>query len=691
MAAPGAYPFQEEADALEDTYRRLLFYYAEGSTDPMQTKIYNELTASAYELADRIMQNALIRESPELYYAARRTFDAHPENMAELIEVILSSYEIDDRVFAEKSTALLFKRIWTSGYLAEEEAASLRAAIGGENAPLPGNAAGAGHMTIVNCQIVSALILGLQAQFDKRKFLLLGIAAGSDDREVKIRAYTGILITLYLYRRRIDCLPEIGHCLDALAERPEFRKIIHMIILRFILSRETEKISNRIRDELIPEMMKLHPHTPPGDVSPENFEEGMNPEWMEKLSGGKLGKKLEELNRLQEEGADIMHSTFIHLKNFPFFNETGNWFLPFSRSVVTAPEKDAVMKSLELMTGAGFMCNSDLYSFYFSLRQMPDAGRRLMTGRLEEQLNEINRQRKAEIQTGDDAFERIVGQYVQDLYRFYKLYPRRGEFNDIFEQRLDFHNLPVLQACFADRNDLTDIADNYLRKNYFDDALTVYGRLSESSGGDDETLYQKTGYCRQMSGDYGGAIADYAKAEIINPASKWLLRRAAQCYRAARQPAKAVDYYLRYEKLDPENLSVLLSIGSCYLDMKNYPEALKYYFKADYLDAGSNKAWRPIAWCSFLTGKYDQARNYYGKILSCRPDSPDYMNAGHTEWVLQNIRGALALYRKSAAATEGGHEKFRAAFTRDIPELAAAGIDPAEIPLILDQLSYSPE
>jgi tetratricopeptide (TPR) repeat protein len=236
---------------------------------------------------------------------------------------------------------------------------------------------------------------------------------------------------------------------------------------------------------------------------------------------------------------------------------------------------------------------------------------------------------------------------------------------------------------------LLNIADHYLHRNYFEDALTLYERLSATREENDDTLFQKTGYCRQMRGDYKGAIADYAKAEIMNPGSKWLLRRTAQCYRAVGKPEKAIGYYLQYEKSDPENLSLLLSIGSCYLDMKNYTEALKYYFKVDYLDAKGNKAWRPVAWCSFLTGKYDQARNYYNKVLSHNPDSQDYMNAGHTEWALRNLKKALVFYKKSVEMLNGDYKKFRTTFDRDIPELTAAGIDPAEIPLISDQLRYS--
>ena len=691
IADNNVYLFSDEINSLQDTYRQLLYYYSAGTKDAMRIKIYYKLLVSAYELTDKITQKILVSDSPELYYSIRRTHEIHPESVKKLTDVIRSAYDINI-VLVEESTAKLFRLIWTTFFLTDEEMKCLRSSLIPNDPISKTQKKTPLNLTITNCQIVSALILALQKTFDKRKMLLLIDAAESSDEEVKIRAYTGILLTLYLYKNRIDLYSEINMRIDSLTEDPDFRRIVYHIILRFILSRETEKISNKLKDEIIPEMMKLNPKFNPNislkDISPESIESDMNPEWIEKLSDTPLGKKIEELNDLQEEGADLMHSTFIHLKSFPFFNEISNWFIPFNKEQSLLSDGDTVIKSLEFITNVGFMCNSDLYSFYLSIKQIPEEGRKMMIGQMESQLSELKQQKMAELRTQNDNAERIIGQYVQDLYRFHKLYQRKKEFFDIFTQMLDFHNLTVLQQYFSNKNDLLNIAEYYLRKNYFEDARVLFERLSDASVGD-EMFFQKIGYCLQMTGNHEKAISEYAKAELINPDSKWLMRRMAQCYRAVNQTENAILYYLHYEKLNPENLSVLLSIGSCYLEMKNYSDALKYYFKVDYLDKESGKAWRPIAWCSFLAGKYDQARNYYNKILSYNPDSQDYMNAGHTEWVLQNTTGALDLYKKSLLSTKSDYVKFKTEFESDIPELVAAGVEKDEIPLMLDNVRYT--
>ena len=190
-----------------------------------------------------------------------------------------------------------------------------------------------------------------------------------------------------------------------------------------------------------------------------------------------------------------------------------------------------------------------------------------------------------------------------------------------------------------------------------------------------------------MNGDLQGALDAYLRADLLNPGSKWVIRRIAGCYRSLKEPEEALKYYRRYEKLNPDNLSITISIGHCYLELKNYSEALKCFFKVDYMDSNS-KAWRPIAWCSFLTGKYDQARNYYKKILENQPNTQDLLNAGHTEWALQNIKGAIEFYKQAVDMEYGDFHKFQEEFNQDIPDLIVAGIEDSEISLMMDQLRY---
>lgn len=682
------YSFQDKLNELQETYKYMLRYRIEGVKDPLQDQIYNNLLASTYELADLVKHKGLATESPLSYYSRRRTMQIQPAISYLQLHTQLTSPAgvASSSLSYESALSALFQKIWVSNPLKAEEVEQIKAIL--EDHALPFTA---------GSQIVSALMLGLQAAFDKEKLLLLFDAANLLDDEVRVRALIAILLTLYTYRKRTSLYPQIENRLSALAESyPGFTQALRSITLRFILARETEKITRKLQDEIIPEMMKLSPKISKKinlkDLSPEQLSDEMNPEWQDMFTDSSLGKKMEEFSELQQEGADVMHSTFIHLKHFPFFRELSNWLLPFTTNHSAFGDRFSKNKGekqmLDSMTLAAFMCNSDKYSFYFSMMQLPEEHRRVMMNQFDSQASELIQQTKEELISKRGKVETIAGQYIQDLYRFYKLYPSHLDFDDIFTFALDFHNLPILQPYISDEESLFSIAEYYLRKNYFSDALVIYNHLAQSHT-ESDILFQKIGYCKQMTGDLKGALDAYLRADLLNTESKWVIRRIAGCYRTLKQPEEALKYYHRYELLSPDNLSVQISIGHCHLELKNYNEALKYYFKVDYLDHKSTKAWRPIAWCSFLTGKYDQARNYYKKILNNQPNMQDLLNAGHTEWALQNIKGALSYYKQAVEMENGDFSKFREQFNQDIPDLLVAGIEKSEVPLMLDQLRYT--
>ena len=686
IAGSKEYSFQDKLNELQDTYKYMLRYRIEGMNDPMQEQIYKNLQASVYELADIVRHKALAQESPLIYYSRRRNMQIRPDVSYKQLHTKLSDdHQIGNRTDFDVSNVTLFNKIWTSNLLSQEEAMQIKSIIEDRSLPFT-----------TGSLIVSSLMLGLQAAFDKEKIMLLFDAAGLFEEEIRVRALISILITLYTYRKRTNLYPQVSNRLAALAEVPGFTQAIRTITLRFILARETEKITRKLQDEIIPEMMKLSPKISNKinlkDISPELLGNEMNPEWENVFADSALGKKMEEFSELQQEGADVMHSTFVHLKNFPFFYELSNWLLPFTiehSSFGNQFESNTTEKQvLDSMTLAAFMCNSDKYSLYFSMMQLPAEARKMMMNQFDSQASEMIQQNKEELISKRGKLEVITSQYIQDLYRFFKIYPSHLDFNDIFTMPLDFHNLEILKPYISDEESLTSIAEYYLRKNYFSDALVIFNRLFQTKQ-DSEILFQKIGYCKQMEGDLNGALDAYLRADLLNPDSKWVIRRIAGCYRSMKQPEEALKYYHRYEKLNPDNLSVQINIGHCHLELKNYNEALKCFFKVDYLDSKSHKAWRPIAWCSFLTGKYDQARNYYKKILEFQPNIQDLLNAGHTEWALQNIKGALSCYHKAALLENGEFYKFQELFNQDIPDLLIAGIEETDVALMLDELRYT--
>mgnify|MGYP002534971739 CR=1 FL=1 len=688
------YSFQDRLNELQDTYKYMLRYRIEGAKDPMQDQIYNNLIASSYEFADIVKHKALSVDSPLSFYSRRRMMQKELTNYdqlhkvlrnASLVKIETPTGTITEQQQIESATILLFNKIWTSNPLNKEEIASIRNLLNDQELPF-----------IIGSQIVSALMLGLQVAFDKEKLLLLFDAANLQEDEIRYRALIGILLTLYTYRKRTALYPQIADRLAALSEGfPNFTKAIRTITLRFILARETEKITRKLQDEIIPEMIKLGPKISQKinlkDINPELLGNEMNPEWQNMLSNSSLGKKMEEFSELQQEGADVMHSTFVHLKHFPFFRELGNWFIPFTTEhsafgnqlSKNQTEKDM----LDSMTLAAFMCNSDKYSLYFSMMQLPDQARQMMMGQFGSQASEMIQQTKEELISKRGKLEIISGQYIQDLYRFFKLSVRKSEFRDIFKEKLDLHHVPALDNILHWEDVLFPIADFYLSKERWDEAIEIYEELETIGGfeGESAEYYQKFGYALQKRKKYAEAIQAYLKADTLKPDNIWNNRHLAICYRLNRNYQVAITYYKKVEEAAPEDTNVTFHIGSCLAELGQYEEALNYFFKLDFIENNCIKAWRGIGWCSFISQKHEQAMKYYEKIIEQKPLAIDYMNAGHVAWVMGDIQKASVFYGKAITAS-GNRERFLEMFHKDEEALLTQGIREEDIPLMLDLL-----
>ena len=165
-------------------------------------------------------------------------------------------------------------------------------------------------------------------------------------------------------------------------------------------SKETEKIQRKLQDEILPEMMKLSPNLR-NKLSIEALltdalNEDKNPEWQDifKDSPG-LMDKMEELSEMQMKGADVFMTSFANLKNFPFFSELTNWFVPFYpnhpqllRSSSLEDQQDN-QKLFDLILKTPVLCNSDKYSFCFSMQTIPPEYKKMMFDSLSAEFDQL--------------------------------------------------------------------------------------------------------------------------------------------------------------------------------------------------------------------------------------------------------------------------------------------------------------
>lgn len=67
------------------------------------------------------------------------------------------------------------------------------------------------------------------------------------------RALTGIALAAYFQADRINLYPELVSALKLMEDDPAALKQLHDIQIIFLLSRETEKIDKKMKEEIIPQ------------------------------------------------------------------------------------------------------------------------------------------------------------------------------------------------------------------------------------------------------------------------------------------------------------------------------------------------------------------------------------------------------------------------------------------------------
>lgn len=679
------------------SYQYMLQYMRQGVNDPERQKLYRQLLAETRELAEQARISLLDEVSTHYYHALHKNkrnmeagygmsswlkvLESFPDDMAVCQLMPDNKQSLDSALQRHEETAqYLFLTTWgNSGWTAEEER---EARMYLESELLPVNDL---------CLFTGAVLLSLMECFDPRKFSWLLDAATHADTQVSQRALVIIAIVLHIHPNRLWLYPELEARLSLLNEDGSFGKQLNRVYIQLLRGQETEKIDKKMREEIIPEMMK--------NVSimrnmKYGFEENMdeddrNPDWEKAFEESGLGDKIREMNELQLEGADVYMSTFAQLKSYPFFQNPHNWFYPFDmqhsgiiREFGLKPTGDNAILSLILQSG--FFCNSDKYSLCFTMAHIPQAQRNMMLSQMTSQdLNELMDESKSSgLRQYAQRPDVISNQYIHDLYRFFKLSQRRHEFRDIFKEEIALHRIPALKDILRKPELLVTIADFHFRKEHPAEALGIYQEVIDMNYADAD-IFQKTGYCLQKEKRYKEAISAYRKADVLKPDHIWTIRHLATCYRQLRDFASALEYYRKVEAMQPENRNVTFFIGSCLAEQESYEEALQCFFKLDLMENDCIKAWRAIGWCSFVSGKSEQAMRYYEKVLALKPIATDYLNAGHVALRLGNMEKAAELYGK-AASESGNRETFLDMFDKDKETLIKLGIDENDIPLIRD-------
>jgi tetratricopeptide (TPR) repeat protein len=686
-------------NSIYSTYQTMLKYSFEMAPDPQRQKIYTDLQHAIIELADTIKDQWVVNLNL-FNRRAELTDSSHTEvtlyNRPDEIVSALSPEYVKDELLdsagilngkkaeQEQLVRSLFYFFWLKNEYSGDEKAHFRLILGSSE---------------INPEIkelmISALSLSLMRHFDREKFHLLFEYGESEHAGIRQRALIGFFINLLVYAGRLILYPDLMGRIEAIPDNPKMQGRLLAILIQFIRASETDMVTKKIRDEIVPEVMKIRSELEDKlkleDLLSKNTFDEKNPEWENFFKDSPdVYQKLEQFSKMQIEGADVFMGAFAMLKNFAFFQQVPNWFQPFKGdSLVVSNAFSSLTESMNIpefvagLEDSSVMCNSDKYSFCLNISNMPAQQRKMMLELFNMEMKAMNEVVQDEVKLDVESGNKIINtQYLQDLYRFFKLQPVRKEYPDIFGLPTEITKNKILGIIFGSPKSMKNLAEFYFARDYYAEALPLFVAINEKDNSFE--LFEKIAFCYQKMGKYEKAISLYSQAELFDQNKLWLQKKLGYCYRKTGNVEKAIAFYQQIIKAEPKDLNNLAYLGQLYIDIEDFDEALKYYYKVEYAQPDNVKVCRPIGWCSFVLGKYDIAIRYFSKIIESKPGKSDYLNIGHSYWAAGDLTHALEAYRQAIINSGKDERWFRETFLRDSKYLKKTGIDDLDVMLMID-------
>lgn len=662
----------QRCEELETLCRQMLKYSLGDYEDPERGKIVAQLHMGICELVDDIVEAIELQNMhlvrPDVQFMGLKS------------KLLYTSQVFDEE--RAKEHIEVFRNVWLKGRLTADERRELITFI--ENGEI--------ELTM-RVMVVSALMLKGLRMYDKSVLMIYIALWDTVEAQIKARVIVGMLMILSVYASRVERDVELKDKIERLFADEKFSvnadKAYKYIINTFGTDKVTKKITTEIYPEIFKSGAKLHQMLKEEGGDAMNDDE-FNPKWEKALMDDEgVSAKLREFGDMQMQGADVYMSTFSSMKGYAFFNELAHWFMPFDVKQGDVARMMADMPDvLRFFAESTHICNSDKYSFFYSIAQIPAANfKSMMTGMgadaeaVREDLDSESWKNNPE-----KLYAVEVRNYVLDLFRFYRLYPRRKEFVNPFDFIDKFESDGWLFGLMG--LDLKKSVCKYLFEvEKFAEARCFFEYLDAQQVWD-AYFYQQMGYCYQQLGEWNDAVGCYEKADLLESNDVWTLKRKALCYRRLERWNEAIECYEAILKLKEEDVATMLNLANMYVSIDDFEKARMLLYKVDYLRPNNYKAMSGLAWCLFVGGDYEKAMTYYDKLSQHKDFSEeDALNGGHTFWALGAKDIAREYYRKAKALIDND-VKFAEKMIEDAEYLKRLGLSDEDIVILINQILF---
>lgn len=671
-----------ELEAVKNDYQLMVDYMERGFTDDKRAFLYLSLLQRLYRVAADLeiswrCKNVIV------YVDAFRISD-HLNTSHDFIRSVLESFVSDVAMLSllpeaertEKAKDLydrhqvfinrLFNTLWTSCQWSDDDCAFYTGLM---LSPM---------VDVVDQQLlVSAVTLGAMNQFDINKFkALTTVYQQSTDERVRQRALVGWVLSVF---EGMDIFPEQDEIIRKLCENKDTIRELYTLQIQFFYSQDTEKDNEKLQRDIMPYLVEGSNITIGrlGIVEKEedSLENILNQDAEDKRME-QMEEKVRKMMEMQKQGSDIYFGGFRQMKRFPFFNDLANWFTPFyidHPALRTTIERIGQPNILETITNQGNFCESDKYSLAFAMESIINQ----IPGNIKEMMGSEGAFAPMGTTLDKSNPTYICRAYIQDLYRFFRLYRSSNELINPF---IDNHKSSFVADTFffVYKSFIGTGLDEYKMRL----ALYLYKHknmdklveLMSTFHVEDANYNILMGYINLYFGKPDVAYQIFNMVLQEDTENQWALKGMARAAMDCEDYNTAEHTYSQLLRLEPDNINYAVKRCVTLLKTERYAEAREELFRLDYQYPDNMNVKRVFAWTMLLDKSLDKASQLYDRILSDAPMAEDYLNSGYCWWAKGNIGQAKNSFQAWITMTKGNKDRLLEEIRNDQKVLDLYGI-----------------
>lgn len=671
-----------ELEAVKNDYQLMVDYMERGFTDDKRASLYLSLLQRLYRVAADLeiswrCKNVIV------YVDAFRISD-HLNTSHDFIRSVLESFVSDVAMLSllpeaertEKAKDLydrhqvfvnrLFNTLWTSCQWSDDDCEFYTGLM---LSPM---------VDVVDQQLlVSAVTLGAMNQFDINKFkALTTVYQQSTDERVRQRALVGWVLSVF---EGMDIFPEQDEIIRKLCENKDTIRELYTLQIQFFYSQDTEKDNEKLQRDIMPYLVDGSNITIGrlGIVEKEedSLENILNQDAEDKRME-QMEEKVRKMMEMQKQGSDIYFGGFRQMKRFPFFNDLANWFTPFyidHPALRTTIERIGQPNILETITNQGDFCESDKYSLAFAMESIINQ----IPGNIKEMMGSegVFAPMGTTLDKSNPTY--ICRAYIQDLYRFFRLYRSSNELINPF---IDNHKSSFVADTFffVYKSFIGTGLDEYKMRL----ALYLYKHknmdklveLMPTFHVEDANYNILMGYINLYFGKPDVAYQIFNMVLQEDTENQWALKGMARAAMDCEDYDTAEHTYSQLLRLEPDNINYAVKRCVTLLKTERYAEAREELFRLDYQYPDNMNVKRVFAWTMLLDKSLDKASQLYDRILSDAPMAEDYLNSGYCWWAQGNIGQAKNSFQTWITVTKGNKDRLLEEIRNDQKVLDLYGI-----------------